>query len=46
MAINFGVSIKINWSALGVLDNLNWDTILAAFSVNVNENSLIVVRHL
>ena len=46
MAVNFGVNIKINWSALGVPDNLDWDVILAAFSVNVGKNFLAGVKHL
>ena len=43
---DFGVSIEINWSALGASDNLDWDIILAAFSVSVNKNFLTNVRHL
>ena len=39
------VNTEINWSALGVTDNLDYDIILAAFSVSVNKNSLTGVRH-
>ena len=46
MAADFKVGIEIDWSALSALDNLNWDAILAAFSVSVGENSLTGVRHL
>ena len=46
MAANFRVNIEINWSALGAPDNLDWDAILAVFSVSVSENSLISVRYL
>ena len=46
MAADLKVSTEIDWSALGVSDDLNWDAILAAFSVNVNKNSLTSVRHL
>ena len=46
MATDFRVSTEINWSALGIPEDLNWDAILAAFSVNVSENSLIGVRYL
>ena len=46
VATDFRVSIEINWSALGAPKDLNWDFILAAFSVNVGENSLISVRYL
>ena len=43
---DFKVSTKINWLALGAPDNLDWDVILAAFSVSISENSLVSVRHL
>ena len=46
MVTGFKVSTNINWSALGVLDDLNWNVILAVFSVGVSKNSLIGVRHL
>ena len=46
MVTDFGVSTEINWSALGVLNNLDWNAILVAFFVNVNKNSLISVRYL
>ena len=46
MAADSGVSIEINWLTLGASENLNWDAILAAFSVNVSENFLTGVRHL
>ena len=46
MAVNPGVSTEIDWSVLSASDDLNWDVILAAFSVGVGENSLINVRHL
>ena len=46
MATGFKVSTEINWSALGASDDLDWDAILAAFSVGVSENSLINVKHL
>ena len=46
MAADFGINTEINWSALSVLNNLDWDVILVTFSVNVNENSLAGVRYL
>ena len=46
VAADFGVNTEINWLTLGVPDNLDQDTILAAFSVSVNKNSLTDVRHL
>ena len=46
MVTDFKVNIEINWSALSALKDLNWDAILAAFSVNVNKNSLTSVKHL
>ena len=46
MFTNFKVSTEINWSVLGVSDNLDWDIILAVFSVGVNKNFLIGVKHL
>ena len=46
MAANFGVSTEINWSVLGVPEDLDWDLILVTFSVNVGENFLIGVKHL
>ena len=46
MAADLKVSVEINWSALGAPDNLDWEAILATFSVNVDKNSLTGVRHL
>ena len=46
MFADFGVSTEIDWSVLGVSDDLDWDAILAVFSVGVGENFLIGVRHL
>ena len=46
MAANSGVNTEINWLALGAPDNLDWDAILAAFSVSINENFLTSVKHL
>ena len=43
---DFRVSTEIDWSVLGTSDNLNWDAILATFSVGVNKNSLTGVRYL
>ena len=46
MAADPGVSTEIDWSALGAPDDLNWDAILATFSVSVGKNSLAGVKHL
>ena len=40
------VGIEIDWSVLSASDNMDWNAILAAFSVSVGENSLAGVRHL
>ena len=41
-----GVGMEVNQSTLGVSDDLNWDAILAAFSVSVGENFSKGVRRL
>ena len=46
MFANFKVSTEIDWSVLGASDDLNWDAILATFSVGVNKNSLTGVKYL
>ena len=46
MVADLRVSTEIDWSALGVSDNLDWDAILATFSVGVGKNFLTDVRHL
>ena len=46
MAVNLKVSTEIDWSVLGASDDLNWDAILATFSVGVGKNSLVSVKYL
>ena len=46
MVTDSGVSTEINWLTLGVPEDLDWNVILAAFSVNVSKNSLTGVRYL
>ena len=46
VAADFKVSTEIDWSALGVSDDLDWDVILAVFSVNVGKTFLKGVRRL
>ena len=46
MAADLKVSTEIDWSALGVSDDLNWDAILISVSVNVSKNFLKGVKRL
>ena len=46
MAVNPGVSTEIDWSVLSASDDLNWDVILATFSVGISENFSAGVKYL
>ena len=42
----FKVNAELDWLSFKVPDNLNWDAILAVFSVSVSKKFLTSVKHL